>query len=463
MPLSKKDALDAARAILQGARTAEAARLNNIKAWMTPGLVPPVELPKDAPDVMRRLAAKSETNYLPLVAKSFSQRLKVQGIYSSGSPERLASWKYWTRNGMPARQTATHRGAIVYGAAYELLLPGSNGPVSQGMSPRRMTAVYQDPAHDEWPMLALDVDGQMMRLIDETSIYYIGVENSPRGVFEQTTAAGRMEYIESRDHDIGVCPVVRFQDRFQHDGEEVFGLIEPLLGLQARIHETTFGLLVTQFFAAFKQRYVMGWVPKNEAEEMRANASDVWYFDKPDVKVGQFDESDLSKYIESKNDAKRDLAAIAQVSMQSLGADGISNISAETLASLQNGQDAEGDEISTSLGQSWAQWFRLASFIDGDSAGAEDFDTETRWMDATARSFAQAVDGLGKLAQMLQVPVELLWEKIPDMSDNDIKRAIQMRRREQAQVRLQGLSQAATAARADQQVAQAAAQSAPAQ
>jgi hypothetical protein len=410
---------------------------------------------------MTRLAAKSETNYLPLVEKSFSQRLKVQGIYSSGSPDRLPSWRYWTRNGMPARQTATHRSALRYGASYEMLLPGSNGPTSQGFSPRRLTAVYQDPAHDEWPMLALDVDGSMMRLIDETSVYYIGMENAPRGIFEQEAfnQVGRMEYIESREHGVGVCPVVRFQDRFQHDGEEVFGLIEPLLSLQARIHETTFGLLVTQFFAAFKQRYVMGWVPKDEAEEMRANASDVWYFDKPDVKVGQFDESDLSKYIESKNDAKRDLAALAQVSMQSLGADGISNISAETLASLQNGQDAEGDEISTSLGQSWAQWFRLASFIDGDVAGAEDFETETRWMDATARSFAQAVDGLGKLAQMLQVPVELLWEKIPDMSDNDIKRAIQMRRREQAQSRLQALSGAATAARQDPVVAQVAAQS----
>lgn len=461
MALSKRDALDAARAILQGARTAEAPRLDKIKAWMTPGVVPTVEIPEDAPQVMTRLAAKADTNYLPLVAKAFSQRLKVDGIYSSTSPERAPSWEYWRRNRMNARQTGTIRSAITYGASYELLLPGSNGPVSQGLSPRRMTAVYQDPAMDEWPMMALDVDGQMMRLIDDTSIYYIGVENAPRGLFEvetQNLLAGRMDFIESREHGAGICPVVRFQDRMLLDGEEQFGIIEPLIALQSRINETTFGMLVTQFFAAFKQRYVLGWAPSSEVEAMRANASDVWFFDDPDVKVGQFQESDLTKYIDAKNDAKRDLAAIAQISMQSMGADGISNISAEALASLQDSQAAESDEMATSLGESFEQWFRLASFYDGDTAGASDFQSEVRWADKTARSFAQTVDGLGKLAQMLGVPVEILWEKIPDMSDTDIQRATQMRKRDQAAGRLASLSAAASVAKTDPQVASVAAQ-----
>lgn len=461
MALSKRDALDAARAILQGARTAEAPRLDNIKAWMTPGVVPTVEIPTDAPDVMRRLAAKADTNYLPLVVKAFSQRLKVDGYYSSTSPERSPAWQYFRRNRMQARQTGTVRAAISYGASYELLLPGSNGPVSQGLSPRRMTAVYQDPASDEYPMLALDVDGSMMRLFDETNVYYIGVENKPRGLFQVETAnliAGRMEYIESRAHDAGVCPVVRFQDRMLLDGEEQFGIVEPLIALQSRINETTFGMLVAQFFSAFKQRYVIGWVPQSEADAMAASASDTWYFDDDTVKVGQFNETDLTKYIEAKNDAKRDLAAIGQISLQSMGADGVSNISAEALASLQDSQAAESDEMAASLGESWEQWFRLACHLDGDEAGAADFESEVRYADKTARSFAQTVDGLGKLAQMLGVPVEILWEKIPDMSDTDIQRATQLRRRDQARERMQSLATAAQSARVDPQVAGAAAQ-----
>ena len=33
---------------------------------------------------------------------------------------------------------------------------------------------------------------------------------------------------------------------------------------------------------------------------------------------------------------------------------------------------------------------------------------------------AQTVDALGKIAQMLQVPVEALWEKIPGVTDQDV-------------------------------------------
>jgi hypothetical protein len=40
-----------------------------------------------------------------------------------------------------------------------------------------------------------------------------------------------------------------------------------------------------------------------------------------------------------------------------------------------------------------------------------------------SRSLAQAADALGKLATMLGVPVELLWEKIPGFTEQDVDRA----------------------------------------
>ena len=464
MAFSKKDALDAARAIIEGARTAEQPRLDNINAWMSSNRLPSVEIPNGAPKVMSRLAAKSGSNYLPLIVKTFSQGMKVDGYYSPASPNRSPLWQHWQRNRKDAAQTGTHRVALKYGASYELLLPGDPGPVSQGLSPRRMTAVYQDPATDEWPMLALDIDGNLLRLIDEEQVYYIGAENKPRGALESPIlGTGRLQFIEARAHDAGVCPVVRFRDRYHLDGEEQFGIVEPLIALQARIDETNFGLLVQQFFSSFKQRYVLGWVPKDEATEMRANASDVWYFDDPDVKVGQFQETDMTKIIGAKADAKRDLSALAQLPLQNLGADGISNISGDTLTALTDARDKEADEIETSFGESWEQWFRLCAHYDGDEQAAADFAGETRWADKTARSFAQTVDGLGKIAQMLEYPVELLWEKIPGETQTDVGRAVALRKRQQAQERLAGLSAAAAQAKQDQQVAQVAAQRAPAQ
>jgi hypothetical protein len=189
--------------------------------------------------------------------------------------------------------------------------------------------------------------GRWSGLYDETSVYYIGIENvAPRSGlvpdwwYTETPLSG-YKFIERRDHNLGVCPVVRFRDRMLLDGEEVFGIIEPLISMQQRVDETVFGLLTAQYFAAFKQRYVIGWIPQNEGEKLKASAAEFWAFkDSPDqVKVGEFTETDLTRYLDSKDSAIGDLAAVAQVPAQALGSHKVSNISAEALAALQDGKD----------------------------------------------------------------------------------------------------------------------------
>jgi hypothetical protein len=431
--MSKKAALDAAKYILNGPRIVEATRLNRIADAMRPCGpydTPRVEIPSDAPDSLKRLARKSSTNVLPLVVDTFSQGMKVDGYYSPGSPDNAAPWEWWQRNGWDARQTGVHHAALQYGTAYETVLPGDTGPVWKGVSPRAMTALYGE-ADDEWPVIALHVklDGSMC-LYDEEMAYRFGLESAlPKGVKITDPAMTvvvnglSLVYIDQQAHGVGVPPVVRFRDRMLLDGEEHHGIVEPLISIQNRIDETTFGMLVTQYFAAFKQRYVIGWVPESEADAMKAAASDAWYFDDPDVKVGQFQESDLTRYIESKKSGMRDLAAIAQLPAQNLGIDGISNISDATLAGLETAKNRRTDEMATSIGESHEQAFRLAAHIAGDATAAADYQAEVKWKDSTARSFAQTVDGLGKLATMLGVPPELLWEDIPGWTQQKVDRA----------------------------------------
>lgn len=432
MALSKKNALDAAKAILDGARAQELPRLERIANAMRPfpkGDALRVEVPKDAPEMMKRLAAKAETNYMPLVVDTFSQIMKVDGYFAEQGVE-AGAWGHWQRNGMDARQTGVHRAGLGYGASYVKVLPGDTGPVMRGRSPRALTAVYANPADDDWPMFALEVDGSLLSLYDEEMEYRFGLENMPRSGLADVAASvavagGQLTFLEPRAHGAQVCPIVRFRDRMLLEGEEQFGIVEPLLTLQDRINETTFGMLVAQFYAAFKQRYVIGWVPKSEQEALKASAATLWTFeDSPDdVKVGELAETDLTRYIESKASAIRDLAAIGQLPAQALGVDGVSNISAEALAGLEAAKDRKADEITTSFGESWEQALRLCAFYAGDEAGAGDFGSEVRWADASARSFAQTVDGLGKLATMLNVPQEILWEQIPGWTQQTVERA----------------------------------------
>ena len=422
MALSPRNALDAVNNLIGGARNLESGRLARIADALQPRYdVPPaVQLPRDATPTMKALAVKARTNLLPLVLDTFSQGLKVEGYSSPESPANVDAWAHWQRNGMDAHQTGVHRSTLAYGAAYATVLPGDTGPVIEGHSPRQMTAVYQRPNRDEWPMLALLVDGNMFTLYDETSAYYFGAKSQQRSGLGQeiwTPGTGGLEFIERRDHDLGVCPVVRFRDRMLLEGEEQFGIIEPLIAIQERIDETTFGLLIAQFYAAFKQRWVIGWVPKTEAEEMKASAADFWNFEDPDVKVGQFEETDLTRYLKSKDAAFADMAAIAQVPAQSLGTQGVSNISAETLAAMEAGKDRKNDEIQTSMGESWEQVLRMCSRIAGDDAGANDFSSQVRWKNTTARSLAQTVDALIKMVQGLDVPAELARQMIPGWND----------------------------------------------
>lgn len=455
MALSPDKALEAARNIVYGPRAVEADRLNRIAQALSPRNIvsspdgitylgdqggstgySSVEMPKGASATMQHLALKSRTNFLPLVVDTFAQNMKVDGLLSSVDPEtnQSAAWQYaWQANNFDARQTGVHRSALSYGASYVTCLPGDTGPAIRGVSPRQMTAVYQDPVDDDWPMLAVRVDGDVIRLYDEEMVYFIGIESQPRsglGAALMMSNGVQWVFLESRPHGATyggkpVCPVVRFRDRMLLEGEEQYGIVEPLMDIQRRIDETTFGLLVAQFFTAFTQRYVIGWVPNGEAESLKAEASSFWTFKDSDVKVGQFAAGDVKGYLDSKDSALSDMAAIAQLPPQGLGVSGIHNISADALALIQGNEERKSNEIMTSFGESWEMTTRLAAEMHGDAATARDESLEVRWKSASTQSLAQMIDALGKMATMLGVPVENLWSKIPGFTDQDVSRAKQ--------------------------------------
>jgi hypothetical protein len=266
----------------------------------------------------------------------------------------------------------------------------------------------------------------MIRLYDEEMVYFIGIESQPRSGFGASLmipTGVQWVYLEARPHGSDRCPVVRFRDRMLLEGEEQYGIVEPLIDIQRRIDETTFGMLVAQYFAAFKQRYVVGWLPKNQAEYLKTSASHLWTFKDDSVKVGELSETDLKGYINSKDSALADMAAIAQLPPQGLGVSGIHNISADALTLIQGNEERKTNEITTSFGESWEMVTRLAARLHNDVATAADQSLEVRWKQTSTRSLSQTIDALGKMATMLGIPPETLWSKIPDFTDQDIDRA----------------------------------------
>jgi hypothetical protein len=294
--LNNKAALEAVNTVLTAQRPAEMARLNRIHEALEVRTGPgsyraTVEIPADAPPLMRELARKSETNYLPLLVKTFSQVMKVDGYTTASDEGGTDPWSWWQRARLDSRQTGLTRSALSYGAAYATALPGVYGgglagPSISTYSPRQMTALYQDPEADEWPMMAVAVDeggdgSAIVSLFDEDMIYRFGIETQPRTGFDQALTlpygSGSLTFLDAVAHNTGVTPVIRYRDRNLLAGEEQYGIVEPLMTIQERINETTFQMSVAQYFQAFKQRYVIGWVPKSEREELKAGAARMWY------------------------------------------------------------------------------------------------------------------------------------------------------------------------------------------
>src|ERR1041385_925359 len=101
----------------------------------------------------------------------------------------------------------------------------------------------------------------------------------------------------------------------------------------------------------------------------------------------------------------------------------MSTLSAESLATAEAALTRKVARRKHPLGESWEQTFRLSALVNGDEEAANDVESQVVWRDMESRSLAQAADPPGKLATMLGVPPELLWEKIPGFTQQDVETA----------------------------------------
>ncbi|MDQ5822376.1 MAG: phage portal protein, partial [Actinomycetota bacterium] len=301
---------------------------------------------------------------------------------------------------------------------YNLILPGQAGakktPYMRPMSPLRSAAWFRDE-DDEFPEIGLrrrgtTVDGtRLLELYDKDARY----------TFAQPKGDG-WRLSRTDEHGLGVTPFVRFRDRLD---DEAVGIIQPVINLQDRVNEVVFSTLIALQYASFRQRWATGLaVPEdddgNPVEPFSAAVDRLWIADSDGARFGDFAQTELSGHMLAYESTVRTLAAISQVSPNILTGDMV-NVGAEALAQMEASTQRKISEYETLFGESWESSFRLAAKAAGDP-GAADMAAQVRWRDTEARSLASTVDALGKIAQMLEVPVEALWEKIPGVTDTDV-------------------------------------------
>ena len=402
---------------------AERGRLDDVRRYWKGRQRLPVVLPSTAPTEVRTLARMARVNVIDLVVESLAQSLAVEGYRAGGSDDE-AVWDVWQANKLDARQSIIHRACLAYGIAYAVVTPGTPVPVIRGLSPRRLTTLYDDGAPD-WPAYALERDPGKgpWRLYDDTSVYLL--------TFDGTAS---FKHQETREHDAGVTPVVRYLEVQDPDWDDepsdesfgsissyhdrhVIGQVASLMSIQDQVDLITFNLLVAQHFTAFQQRYVIGWLAPDEQTKLKMSGSTIWTFDDQDVQVGVLQGAPLDGYLTSRESSFKQVASLSQTPAHELIGE-LVNLSAEALAAAEAGRDRKVADRQTTIGEAHEQTLALAARLAGMDVPD---DAQVVWRDTSARSFAATVDGLVKLVQV-GVPLSEVLALVPGLSQQDIER-----------------------------------------
>jgi hypothetical protein len=411
-------------------RKAEMPELVRVDRYMR-GVQDAPYMPKRAEAEFRRLASSSVENWLPLIVSVVAQNLRVEGYRSVDRPEDLSPWSYWSRNQLDSRQNAVHRAALVFGRSYVAVTPGDTGPAIRPMSPLSVTGISADP-DSEWLDGAIRFMGKIKdpnkrtlerwQVWDDTGITTILI---PEG--RHDTASG-WQVAETDAHGMSRCPIVPFRNKWADAPEtrpHELGEVFPLIPIQDRLNMTTLNMGIAENFSAFRQRWASGIsIPRDPAtgqpiETFRAAVDRLWMVENADVKFGEFDQTDLAGYLSSREAAVNSMAAIAQVPPHYL-LGSMDNISGDALTASESGLSHKVSERQLMFGPSWEQVLGLAAEADGMELDA-DISARIIWHDAEARSLAATVDALGKLNQMLGVPADMLWERIPGVTSFDVQ------------------------------------------
>lgn len=417
---------------LHGYHVAERTRLDRIRRYWQGRQPLPTVISPSSPLAVRTMARIARVNVCKIVVDSLAQSLFVDGFRTKDDPDESAVWATWQANRMDARQTGIHRAAAAYGCAYTVVVPGDPVPVIRGVSPRNMTAMYGDDP--DWPVYALERRRHgNWRLYDDQAIY----ELTESRIMTAAGKASLFSVVSTTPHGSPVTPVIRYIDEDDLDAEDdvpenedLFGrelLDEPLRGqvaqlmpLQDQIDLTTFEMLVAQHFAAFRQRYAIGWVADDETQLLKASAAQLWTFDQSpsEMTLGEFSATPLDGYIASRAASMRHVASLSQTPAHELISD-LVNLSAEALAAAEQGHERKVDERKTLFGESHEQTLWVVGQLTGVDVPD---DAQVVWRDTSVRAFSATVDALGKLAQMLGIPPQELWERVPGTTQQDIER-----------------------------------------
>lgn len=384
-------------------------------------------------DQFRGLLMQSKSNFMAMVVDVCAERLRVDGFRLSASSDVTAdqdTWELWQANSMDAQFTTAVTEAMVKGVSYLSVWPGDPYPVVAVEDPLQTIVAYEPGTNFTRRQAALKMWRDEWTGDMRANVYL------PNGVWKFYRPAGTTTSpvigteadlakqpilpwmpLDAPDaylpNPLGVVPIIpiRNMPRLLREGESE---LYDVTATQDRINGTIFMRALAGYFGAHRQRWAVGlklMVDDNGVEEEPFDAAvdRLWNAEDPDVKFGEFGQTDMSGYISAIEQDVLHIAVTTRTPRHYLIEQGQSP-SGDALEAAEAGLVRKCGTRMLSFGEGAEEAMRLARFAAGN--GQTPPDSEIVWADPSMRTQSQITDAVVKQYDAGLIPYDAALEAL---------------------------------------------------
>lgn len=381
------------------------------------------------------LREQALANYLGLCMGAPVQRMRAEGFKTGRSGDAdLVTWnEVWQPNKMDSRQGIVYQQMFLHGRGMMSVTGNTKKLKSPKIRPENAKRVWIEPDPEDpfTPLFAvkklvvaatpprsgLILPESMVRHSTEVAYVYTDEEWVK---FERSGVMGAWQIVDGKAHSLGEIPFVPFDFNVDADGNPRAAITE-LMPQQDAVNTIRFNTLLAMQFSAYRQRIFTGYDPvvrdskgnplvkmKDGVPILDTNGQQIpltrspgrigvdraLVFPGDKTKVYDLAESNLDNYVKALDHFITALFATGQIPPQ-YALNKMANTSGDAMAGAEATFQSLIQDLQVSAGESVETVMNLAGNARGDGGG--DLAAEVIWADPEIRSFAQIVDGAGKL------------------------------------------------------------------
>jgi hypothetical protein len=342
-------------------------------------------------------------NFPELVVDAHNDRLDVEGFRFPGEAAGDADlWTIWQANNMDEQSVMGHGEAL--GLSRAAVIVGANpDPAGEPI------ITVESPFDVSWirdPASGRAVLAQKCWLEDDQSQWRSLYD--PIRTRVVTRGENGWRVTKTIEHGLGRLPLVPLVNRPRikaRDGRSEFASV---LGLADAANKIATDMMTSAEYHAMPRRWAFG-LKKADFQNADGTRKSAWSFVKghlwanenPDIKVGQFPESDLSNFHNTIKLLARLVAQMTALPTDYLAFDTINPPSADALRSSESRLVKRVERRQTSFGGTWEEVCRIALQIKRGALPEGAMQLETVWRDPSTPTIAQKYDAIVKAVTTL--------------------------------------------------------------